>query len=495
VDDADEDGPERLDQAGCAKLLGWPLPLVWCRSKIGKFASPAGTKNGQPFWHEDEVYRWAASTHPWLINRVPIRYWPDAQRPAIYYGAREIEDAIAQTWRTNAGTVCLLWSRPGLTGPPPLHSVAAQLPHADALVRVQFDFHIDGPGLSTAQPDNLTEWKDFGVRWAKLAQVLGQPVPYWPYMLRIPKLIAAWEPGAPPVTYPTIPGIDTTPLLRLAATLPQDNPAHQVLLHVARIAQFSSTAKAQLELQILAECEQRVVKFGQHQGGVTVVAAFPLEVPEVDDETLDEHRRRAGWLEIFERTDLLAAECVREVSEWDGGADFPFSNPEQIDPTTEYGAEWAARLEPIKRTAAFESIDDFDDQCETLTDPKTGAPVVRESDGLLLAAIPQRLGTFSPLAEVILDSPIWVRTEDGTLYPAPKDSYWGLSWGYPGSGPGSLALLISRLLDDITARGADNATGAPAGLEKLTQTEWPCGTVLTRAQLEAARDGRPYSGE
>ncbi|MGH3574115.1 MAG: hypothetical protein ACRDUW_20220 [Pseudonocardiaceae bacterium] len=115
---------------------------------------------------------------------------------------------------------------------------------------------------------------------------------------------------------------------------------------------------------------------------------------------------------------------------------------------------------------------------------------------MLLAAIPQWLATFSPLAEVIVDTPIWVRTQDGTLYPAPKDEYYGLSWGsYAGSGQGSLALLISRLLDDITAHGADSITGAPDGLEKLTQIDWPSGTVLTRAQLEAARDGHPYVEE
>ncbi len=50
-------------------------------------------------------------------------------------------------------------------------------------------------------------------------------------------------------------------------------------------------------------------------------------------------------------------------------------------------------------------------------------------------------------------------------------------------------------LDDINARGADHATGAPAGLEELTQIDWPPGTVFTRAQLEAARDGHPYAEE
>ncbi|MGH3719800.1 MAG: hypothetical protein ACRDRI_13380 [Pseudonocardiaceae bacterium] len=353
-----------IDLAGCAKLLGWPLPLAWYRLKVGKFASPAGTKNGQPFWHENDMYRWAARTHPILINRVPIRYWPDAKRPAVYRGAREIEDAVVQTWQVDAGTVCVLWSR--------------------------------------------------------------------------------------------------------------------------------STTSAVLDLEILATFEERVVKAGRQQSDVIVVSAYPLPAPEANDDTLDEQRRRAGWLEILDRTDQLAVECVREACRWDGGADFPFSNPQQIDPTTEYGAEWAARLEPIERTAAFELID-FDGQYETLTDPETGAPVIRQPGGRLLAAIPQRLPAFSPLAEVILDLPIWVRTEDGMLHLAPRDSYYGLSWGYGGSGPGSLALLIHRLLDDITARGADSVSGAPEGLEDLTQTGWSTGTVLTRAQLETARDGRPYA--
>lgn len=56
-----------IGMGDCAKLLGWPLPLVWCQLKGGKCAvpagaAPAGTKNGQPFWHEDDVYRWAMCT-------------------------------------------------------------------------------------------------------------------------------------------------------------------------------------------------------------------------------------------------------------------------------------------------------------------------------------------------------------------------------------------------------------------------------------------------
>jgi hypothetical protein len=64
----------------------------------------------------------------------------------------------------------------------------------------------------------------------------------------------------------------------------------------------------------------------------------------VDDKAVDEQRRRADWLEILARTDQRATEYVRQIDMPgqidmpDGGADFPFSNPEQINPTMEYGA-------------------------------------------------------------------------------------------------------------------------------------------------------------
>lgn len=269
------------------------------------------------------MYRWAASAHPRWIRRIPIRCWPDAERPATYHGAHEIENAVVQTWETDPGTVCVLWSLPRL-GPTelPLPRVVAQLPGAEALIYVQSTFSVFGPRLSTAQPGNLTGWNGLGMTWADLARVLGQPAPYWPLMLRIPTLIAGWKPGAPPATYPTIPEIDTTPLLRLAATLPQKSPAHEVLLHLARVAQYRSTASALAELRSLTECEQRGIDYGRHNGDVTVVAAHPLPIPEVDREAVSEHYRRGGWLEILARTDHLAAECVRQVGLWDGGADF-----------------------------------------------------------------------------------------------------------------------------------------------------------------------------
>lgn len=59
----------------------------------------------------------------------------------------------------------------------------------------------------------------------------------------------------------------------------------------------------------------------------------------------------------------------------------------------------------------------------------------------------------------------------------------------------SAGVLASRLLADINTVPADNASDAPEGLHALMQTDWPRGTVLTRAHLEAARDNQPWPGE
>lgn len=126
-----------------------------------------------------------------------------------------------------------------------------------------------------------------------------------------------------------------------------------------------------------------------------------------------------------------------------------------------------------------------------MIDALTDAPVV-VLDDKAVTAVPQRLPATSELAAVILDKPIWMRTSDGNLYIAPSDPHRRAELRLSRRRPGRLALLIHRLLDDITAQAAEVPSGAPAGLEKLTERKLPPGTVLTREQLEAARDGRPY---
>jgi hypothetical protein len=68
--------------------------------------------------------------------------------------------------------------------------------------------------------------------------------------------------------------------------------------------------------------------------------------------------------------------------------------------------------------------------------------------------LPRRLPATAPLAELIVDCrghSLWVRTEDGTLYPAPGGVY-DLAWGYSGS---VIAALVERHLDDVNTEPID----------------------------------------
>jgi hypothetical protein len=358
---------------------------------------------------------------------------------------------------------------------------------ADAVVGVDPDFGVYGPGVRSL---SRGRGEEDDLYWPELAQVLGQPVPYWPYLLRDPDLIEVWEPTAAPVIAPARTDLDTRPLLRMAAMFDPTHATNRTLTNLVRVNQGRASRDALQDLELAAESVQHWTD--RHQQAVMVVAAEPLVIGEVnaDPGDIDDTVQRIGWIELLGRTDTLSWACVKQALAWDGGKHFPFSSPTEIDPTSAPGREWATRLEPAKaRTAEFACIN-RDGAGDALVDPLTGAPVVRLPDGIV-TIVPQRLPTTSPLAEVILGRPIWVRTADGTLYPAPQRRL-GLTWGYGGTGPGVLAGLIHRLLDDITAEPADGTTGAPRGLVKLTRMIWPTGVVLSRALLEAARDGRPY---
>jgi hypothetical protein len=357
------------------------------------------------------------------------------------------------------------------------------------LVTVDPDFGVDGPAVravNLGRPD-----EPYDIAWRDLSRVLGQPTPYWPYTLRDPDLLVAWRPGAAAATAPARPELDTTALLRMAAMFDPDHATHRTLDNLARIAQHRGTQSALNDLEILGQCVDRFRD--RVTSPTTVVAAHPLVIGDgdPDDDLLDETTRRIGWLELLPRDDTLTLRCVRQALAWDGGRHMPFSHATDVDVTTPAGRDWLSRLEPAtRRTAEFAHIDD--DDGEALTDPATGAPVIRSSDGRVRTSLPQRLPTTSELAELILDRPIWVRTNDGTLYPLPQSATYGSSWGYGGGGPGNLAVIVSQLLSDITAEASRDISGAPEGLQDLTRLKWPRGTVLTRDVLEAARDGRPY---
>jgi hypothetical protein len=87
------------------------------------------------------------------------------------------------------------------------------------------------------------------------------------------------------------------------------------------------------------------------------------------------------------------------------------------------------------------------------------------------------------------DHTVWIRTQDGRLWLAPYRAGSGLTWGYRGTGPVTLARLLPELLRDITTSPTDDRTPPDRGMLDLVATKWPDGTVLTRAHLLNALTG------
>ena len=476
------EGRRRLGMGAVGQLLGVPRLTVWWWVKSRKLTA-TGVDDGQMWWSEDDAYEWALSQQRWS-GRVPITAWPAMPLNTAFDTTVELPGAVALRWHTRQGPVHLVWPLP--TGRRAPHQQWAEqlAPRGEgAVVVVSGGFSLrHGPelkGLLPGLPD-----RTYTPTWIELASVLGQPLPWWPLSLRDKRLLLDWKPSTDSVTAMAVPALDTGALLMMASTYPETHPASRVLVNLARLAHAQAATSSEQLVEMVEEANL--------PDGVLRIAARPLSVPEADLNDLDPTQRRAGWLDLLARSDDLAHRCVREVTNWDAGADLPYSNPQHIEGIeSTWALKWTERLIPTQRTAAFELLAPAGEPGDALVDPDTDAPVWRSSDDDYTAAMPQRLPATAPLAELILDGPVWIRTADGKIYPAPRDSYYGISWGYGGSGPGSLALLVNALLDDINAQAPAEINGAPEGLEALLSRKLPDRTVLTRAQLEAARRGEP----
>lgn len=430
---------------------------------------------------------------PPKLNTTPIAGWPAARTAATYLGAGEyrghhgfldtqITKMVVCDWKRDDGaTVAFCWPMPEMHVR--LVDVASHFPGRDAYVVVNGGlWGLRGPELRAATGRDPGSDKE--IEWSQVADVLGQPLPLWPFSLRIPHLVMGWQPGDEPVAYTPMLSInvDETVFLRLATLYPAGHAVHRTLINAVQAAQHGEdTSDERLLRDRLAD--------GRISPSHIQLAAELVATPEVELEDVPETVRRDAWRQVLARSDRLAVDCVHNTADLPVGVrgDFPHAHTIEIR-RSRHGQEFLARLEAAEYRAVFVML--HPDRTSTLwIDPDTDTPVTIEPDGRIWALAPNRLPSFSPLAELILDGDIWVRTQDGTLYPAPYDKYYGLSWGYGGSGPATLAVLAGRLLDDITAPGAD--FGDPdtnsTGLQELMQHDWPDGTVLTRTKLEAAR--------
>ncbi|WP_280381392.1 hypothetical protein [Nocardia wallacei] len=451
------------------------LDEQWLRAEVDAGDFPAAvTADREQCWEARAVWTWMAEHHPDAAARAPLGLWAPCAEPE-YVGLQEVRGAAVQDWRIFGVPLRVVWP------------LAPHVPHADCAAAAALwppvpQVWLVGGGLGVTGPE-LHEYDEQGIRlgaadprWTDLAAVLGGRAPFWPFALRSVEVMRQWVPGAEQLVVPAVPYLDVVPMLRLAAALPDGSAAARVLMAVVRKGQLAETKSAQAELELDGR-EQWID-----------VAAVPMPVPE--PEKLDEATRRAGWLEILSRDDTLAHAVVEEYRAWDGGDALPFSKFCDITPASVLGREWAARLRPLaRRTAAFAVVAvDGQQAVEYLVDPETDAPVARLASGVLRAAVPQRIPSASPLTEVVLEEPVWIRVETGELFMAPRGPQYGLAWGYHGTGPRILAQLLHRLLTDTTTSGMFHFDEVPAGILALIQGASE-GARFSRADLEAARDG------
>lgn len=409
-----------------------------------------------------------------------------ATEPQEFIKTVEVDSGIAQTWKTSYGLAVVIF--PNVIQNFSLNrrqwqTWLAEVDWCRFVVLVGNDRGIHGgPSVFVHDRQGGDPGKHpfhYEMSWANLNGALGQPAPYWATFLRTMSGMAGWSPAEPVRAVAAAPEVDLGPVLRLAARHAPDTALHQALLAFAQsqLADAAKVAAKDIEFQE-AHRDDTGIRF----------AAVPATVT-IPEEPLDPAVVRAGWLNVLDLTDddayaavatfsmfgrqsktVLPASTIARVHTDDGGAD-----------------EWIARLRPTQRTAKFALLDGGPEHA-ALIDPVTEAVVAFDGDDTYIAAVPSRLATASPLSSIEMQpGRVWIITEDGTRYLCPETSSVDVNWGYNGSGPRMLAEVLHALLEDINIDVAVGLAVAPPGLVEFCKRPWEPGTVLTRKELEEAR--------
>ncbi|MGW1365009.1 hypothetical protein ACWCQP_47415 [Streptomyces chartreusis] len=349
--------------------------------------------------------------------------------------------------------------------------------------------------------DILPASEQYDTTWAQLAAVLGHPAPYWFHSVRDGDAFAAWRPGAPPGVVPPRDIVaPVSALVELAADEPDGSPAAEVCWYLAREVRSSGHASA---TRNIAELRRNAA--GGGDGAHLVLGAVPAPLTRPAPQKPTEMIRRAGWLSITERRDVLAHRVAAFAQRWDGGQDWHSGAVTSVDPGSCVTArEWAQRLvaaatdQPptILEKILLDNGSDTDTDV-LLHDPVAGLPVLHRrpttDHGDLFTFSLQRLPTQAALASITLSSSIcWIRTQDGTLWLAPEREGWGIGYGYSGNGCHTLARLVDALLEDISAPAIEVGDTAPPArglFDLLRDTPADGTTTYTRTQLASAQAG------
>ncbi|MFI5770930.1 hypothetical protein ACIA74_20685 [Streptomyces sp. NPDC051658] len=471
---------------------------TWSRLADGMVEPLDGAfDDGPTTWSGHAFARWLAAAHPEWAGAGPLLLRPAPQTESHYLGGeyRDSDDGtdvhaeyFAGRWDTQEGVIAVVFPCEGM---PDGRSLLDLHTDTASLVVVGHVYGFDGPELEAV--DRKRPELVYHPSWAELAAHLGGPAPWWPSALRREAHLTAWQPGDAPVPVEVVTFPSWEPLHALARQEPEGSPVRRACFTIGHRIRSGAAENALWEMENLQSWS----------GGPEVSMVYPA-VPDTADpgpgELATDDVVGAGLAELCGRTDDLAVECLEQVSGWSGAEDLPYGGTFDVTRTdlTRAAAEWINRLRAVPPTALHRVWEEAYHTVGTFVDPVTGSPVVAVKGKFLfrgcheityIGRAPKRLPAGSVLKEVVLDDPVWVRTDDGVLYPAPAMDAPGLSWGYGGSGPRTLAQCVGRLLDDGGAHAVtygDDRKEEP-GLGAYFRIKHKRGTHLSRRDLLRAR--------
>ncbi|WP_331730220.1 hypothetical protein OHV05_35975 (plasmid) [Kitasatospora sp. NBC_00070] len=458
-------------------------------------AFDADTDAGQ-IWDGTAVYEWAAET-PQFRHRgaVLARPLPAQRGPGQHLGYRDTPLGPASDWHTAIGVIRMLHTTERGAASAMATELATERNHEITTVCALYgDIGYSGPALvaaDTAQPSI-----EYEASWGTAVALAGQPLPWWPGLLRRPAVIRMWSPGAPAVTA-DLPADDRETALRLAAHTPGFSvEARAVLTDMANVIRNQRVGKVEMEIEI----------FGKQRPGLSptpiIIAAKHVATAHPIDVLEDNDLRRAGWREIARSSQPDAVAATHIALGWDSTL-LPYGRFTDVRAMDNTIVEWwTRRLTMCDPTAAHATLAEGKAVKAFFTDPLTDMPAVRTKDDgdnrakwLFYAPLSLPAGR-GELASVVLDGTVWITTADGQVHPAPctpnEHLWWGDGWG---DRPTEAAHVVNLLLDNLSAPITlrNHWQDAPAGLTALFSEEHKPGTELTRATLLRART-RPSVG-
>ncbi len=350
------------------------------------------------------------------------------------------------------------------------------------------DTGITEPALvasDTAYPDI-----EYEAAWGTVTALAGQPLPWWPRLLRLPQLIRAWHPGAPPIVAEVPPGDDER-ILRRAAR----NDAFGIASRIAVTAMADGIRNHRADS---AEHDSETFdrKTCGEKPNLVVIAARP-DTSRDPLASVHENALKAGWHQLA-LSDAPDAAAAVEAALGHNPCLLPYGALTEVPVESGTITErWTRRLAMCDPTAAHAALAHSDPAEVFFIDPLTDMPVLRAPGHggtpvwrfYAPLSLPAR---GAELSSAVLHHTVWITTSDGHVHPAPCRPTELLWWGDHGDGWGDhaseTAAVIDALLDDLGA-GVDlrEVRRAPQGLTALFDQEHEHGTELTRGALLYAR--------